>query len=198
MSASDNVASNNPIGARSVGTRVQRAEDPRILTGQGRYLDDVKVPGVLHAAFLRSSVPHGRLTSVDVSAAKDLPGVIGVYTGEDMQRLCEAGQAGAVIGMNLIPGMKSPKFWGLATDKVRFVGDPIAMVVAEDRYIAEDAVESIVEDYEILDPVVTYDHALDPSRPALLNIPMAQKRPSQLSIWLAVMAARVMCANSLA
>jgi aerobic carbon-monoxide dehydrogenase large subunit len=169
MSASDNVASNSPIGARSVGTRVQRAEDPRILTGQGRYLDDVEVPGVLHAAFMRSSVPHALLTSVDASAARELPGVVAVYTGEDMQRLCEAGQGGAVIGMNLMPGMKSPKFFGLATDKVRFVGDPIAMVVAENRYIAEDAVEAIVEDYEILDPVVTYEHALDPERPALFD-----------------------------
>jgi carbon-monoxide dehydrogenase large subunit len=158
-----------PIGARSVGARVHRAEDPRLLKGQGRYVDDVELPGMLHAAFLRSSVPHARLLSVDVSAALEAPGVVAVYTGADMQRLCEPGQAGSVIGINQMPGMRSPQFWGLATDKVRFMGDQIAMVVAEDRYLAEDAVELIVDDYEILEPVVTYDDALDPAKPPLFD-----------------------------
>jgi len=157
------------IGARSVGASVKRAEDPRILTGRGRYIDDVVLPGMLHAAFLRSVVPHGRLLSVDVSAARDLPGVVAVYTGEDMQAHNNAGQAGAMLGINLMPGMKSPSFHALATDKVRFVGDPIALVVAESRPIAEDACELIVEDYEMLEPIVTYEHALDPSRPPIFD-----------------------------
>src|SRR5262245_10055544 len=147
------------LGARAVGARVKRAEDPRILTGRGRYVDDVVLPGMLHAAFLRSQVPHGRLLSVDVDEARRLPGVVAVYTGADMERLTNAGQAGAVIGMNMIPGMKSPTFFGLATDKVRYVGDPLALVVAVDRYTAED----------VLEPIVDYDDALDPAKPPLFD-----------------------------
>jgi len=148
---------------------VKRAEDPRILTGRGRYVDDVVLPGMLHAAFLRSVVPHGRLLSVDVSAARDLPGVVAVYTGDDMKARCTPVQSGALLGLNQMPGMKCPSFHALATDKVRFVGDPIAMVVAESRPIAEDACELIVEDYEMLDPIMTYEHALDPSRPPIFD-----------------------------
>jgi aerobic carbon-monoxide dehydrogenase large subunit len=159
----------NVLGARSVGARVKRSEDPRILTGQGRYIDDVVLPGMLHAVFLRSVVPHAALLSVNVAEARALPGVVAVYTGADVLVRTNACQAGAVIGMNAMPGMKSPSFHGLATDRVRFVGDPIAMVVAESRYIAEDACELIVEDYELLDPIVTYEHALDPSRPAIFE-----------------------------
>ena len=153
------------VGARNVGARVRRVEDPRILTGRGRYVDDVVLPGMLHAAFLRSQVPHGRLVSLDVSEALSLPGVVAVYTGEDMKRLTKAAQAGAVSGMNLAPGFKAGSFYPLATDKVRYVGDPIALVVAESRYVAEDALELIVEDIEMLDPVVTYEDAVDPGRP---------------------------------
>jgi carbon-monoxide dehydrogenase large subunit len=157
------------IGARSVGARVKRAEDPRILTGKGRYIDDVVLPGMLHAAFMRSVVPHGRLLSVDASAARELPGVVAVFTGADIAARTTAGVAGAVIGMNMMPGMASPSYHGLATDRVRFVGDPIALVVAESRSIAEDAIELIVEDYEMLEPIVSYEDALDPSKPAIFE-----------------------------
>jgi carbon-monoxide dehydrogenase large subunit len=157
------------IGARSVGARVRRVEDPRILTGRGRYVDDVALPGMLHAAFLRSVVPHGRLLGVDVSAARDLPGVVAVYTGADIRARTTPVQAGAVLGINQMPGMRSPSFDALATDKVRFVGDPIALVVAESRYIAEDACELILEDCQMLEPVVTYEDALDPSRPPIFE-----------------------------
>jgi carbon-monoxide dehydrogenase large subunit len=146
-----------------------RAEDPRILTGRGRYVDDVVLPGMLHAAFFRSQIPHGWLRSLDVTEARQLPGVVAVYTGEDIQRLTNAAEAGAASGMNMVPGLKSPSFYALVTDKVRFVGDPIAMVVAESRYIAEDALELIVEDIEMLEPVVTYDDALDPAKPLLFD-----------------------------
>ncbi len=156
-------------GARSVGARVTRVEDPRILSGHGRYIDDVVLPGMLHAAFFRSQVPHGRLHSLDVSDARRLPGVVAVYTGEDMKRLTQAAQVASVSGMNLTPGMKLPTFYPLVTDKVRHIGDPIALVVAESRYVAEDALELIVEDIETLQPVVTYEEALDPGRPALFE-----------------------------
>jgi carbon-monoxide dehydrogenase large subunit len=157
------------VGARSIGARVKRVEDPRILTGHGRYVDDVVLPGMLHAAFLRSQVPHGRIVSVDVSEARALPGVAAVYTGADMERLTKPAQGGAVSGMNVGPGLKTPWFYALATDKVRYVGDPIAMVVADSRYVAEDALELIVEDIEMLEPVVTYDDALDASKPPLYD-----------------------------
>ena len=157
------------IGARNVGARVKRAEDPRILTGRGRYVDDVVLPGMLHGAFLRSGIPHGRLRSVDTSAARELPGVVAVFTGDDMMSLSTPAQAGATIGMNAIPGMKLPAVYGLATDKVRFVGDPIALVVAKNRYIAEDALELIDHDVEMLDPIVTYDDALDATGPPIFD-----------------------------
>ena len=140
------------IGARAIGARVLRAEDPRILTGRGRYVDDIVLPGMLHAAFLRSTVPHGRLVSVDVSrrgrspvSSRSTPAP--TWPGSRSRR--SAGRrdrhepdAGAEVG---------PAVHGLATDKVRYVGDPIALVVAEDRYIAEDALELIDEDIEMLD-----------------------------------------------
>ena len=157
------------VGARSVGARVMRVEDPRILTGRGRYVDDVVLPDMVHAAFLRSPIPHGRLLGVDASEARRLPGVVAVYTGEDMERLTTAAQAGAVSGMNASPDMKSPTFHALATDKVRHIGDPLALVVAESRYIAEDALELIVEDIEMLDPIVSYEDALDATKPAVFD-----------------------------
>ena len=157
------------VGARSVGARVMRVEDPRILTGRGRYVDDVVLPDMLHAAFLRSPIPHGRLLGVDASEARRLEGVVAVYTGEEIQRLTTAAQAGAETGMNAMPNMKSPTFHALATDKVRHIGDPLALVVAESRYIAEDALELIVEDIEMLDPIVSYEDALDPAKPPVFD-----------------------------
>ncbi len=158
-----------PIGARSVGTRVKRAEDPRILTGRGRYVDDVVLSGMLHGAFLRSAVPHGRILALDTSRARELPGVLAVFVGEDMMSLSAPAQAGATIGMTAIPGMKLPAVYGLATDKVRFVGDPIALVVADSRYIAEDALELIDVDIDMLEPIVTYADALDSGRPPIFD-----------------------------
>ncbi len=156
-----------PVGGRSVGMSVKRVEDPRILSGRGKYLDDVTLPGMLHAAFLRSAVPHGRLLSVDACEARDLPGVVAVYTGEDLKGLTEPVVGGAVSGFNMIPGMALPTFYTLATDKVRHVGDPIALVVAESRRVAEDAAELVVEDIDMLDAVVTYADAVDPDKPVL-------------------------------
>src|SRR5262249_60890835 len=96
------------VGARAIGARVLRSEDPRILTGRGRYIDDLVLPGMLHAAFKRSTVPHGRLLSVDASAAREVPGVVAVYTGEDLQRITTAGVPGSAIGMNMMPGLRCP------------------------------------------------------------------------------------------
>jgi carbon-monoxide dehydrogenase large subunit len=147
-----------PIAQRFVGESIKRSEDPRILTGAGNYVDDVKLPGMLHAAFLRSPYAHARITGIDTSAARDLPGVVAVYTGQEVQDL-------------LAPGAPSPGFFGpapwkftvIASDKVRLVGDPVALVVAESRYLAEDALELIEVDYDELPSVATADQALDPT-----------------------------------
>src|SRR6266851_1262742 len=115
---------------RNIGTSIQRVEDNRILTGRGRYVDDVNLPGMLHAAFLRSPHPHARINNVDVSAARAMPGVVAVLTGADMQRLTNP------ASVQTLPGFRSPHFLSLATDTVRFVGDPVALIVAESRYLA--------------------------------------------------------------
>ena len=140
--------------ARQVGASVRRAEDPRILTGAGRYVDDIVLPGMLHAAFLRSTYAHARITGVDASAARALPGVVAVYTGDEVRSMTQPIVPGTAVGMHLMPGLKTPTFFALATDKVRFVGDPVALVVAESRYVAEDAIDLIDVEYDPLPPVV--------------------------------------------
>ncbi len=149
-------------GGRFVGTSVRRVEDRRLLTGNGRYVDDVTVPAMLHAAFLRSPWPHAAIRSVDTAAARRHPGVTAVLTGADLQRLTHP-----FLGTLAFPGLYGPPYWALATDRVRMVGDPVAVVVADSRAVAEDACELIDVDYEPLEPVATMDHALDPARPAL-------------------------------
>jgi carbon-monoxide dehydrogenase large subunit len=148
---------------RYVGQKVARVEDRRILTGRGKYVDDVKLPDMTHAAFVRSPLPHARITNLDVSAARTAPGVVAVYTGEDMRELSNP------ITSPMAGGVKFPEFYPLVTDKVRFVGDVVAMVVAESRYQAEDACELVEVDYDPLDAVAGYDVALDASKPPLFD-----------------------------
>src|SRR5438132_4259190 len=119
---------------RFIGSSVQRVEDQRILTGHGHYVDDISLPGMLHAAFLRSPHAHARIVRIDVSAARAMLGVVAVFIGEDMQRLTRP-----MSTEGLVPGMGNPTFHPLASDRVRLVGDPVALVVAESRYVAEDA-----------------------------------------------------------
>src|SRR5919204_3519404 len=149
---------------RTIGTSIQRVEDNRVLTGRGRYVDDVSLPGMLHAAFLRSPHPHARLTRIDVEAAKSLPGVVAVLTGADMPRLTRP------MTIHTLPGYRSPQFFPLATDRVRFVGDPVAMVVADSRYIAEDALDLVEVDYEPLPPVTDARRAVEGSAPVLHEV----------------------------
>src|SRR5262245_36053567 len=114
------------IVGKQVGSRVRRREDLRLLTGRGRYVDDVVVPGMLHAAFLRSMEPHAALGAIDTSEAEKLPGVVAVFTGADMRRLTNP-----MMGLTAMDGLYDPWFWCLAVDRVRHVGDPVAIVVAE-------------------------------------------------------------------
>jgi aerobic carbon-monoxide dehydrogenase large subunit len=150
---------------RYTGTSIKRSEDPRILTGRGRYVDDLKLPGMLHAAFVRSPLAHGRVLAVDASAAQALPGVVLVLTGEDLDKMTVRGLEPFVESISG-DGPK-PDYSLLATDKVRFVGDPVAIVVAESRYLAEDGCELVEVDYEDLPPVTTAAVALDPGSPPL-------------------------------
>jgi carbon-monoxide dehydrogenase large subunit len=150
---------------RYTGASIKRSEDPRILTGRGRYVDDLKLPGMLHAAFVRSPLAHGRVLAVDVSAARALPGVVLVLTGTDLEAVTVSGQDPLFAMMG--GGGPAPEYTLLATDKVRFVGDPVAIVVAESRYLAEDGCDLVEVDYEDLPPVASAAFALDPGSPPL-------------------------------
>jgi len=155
--------SSSPTG-RLVGARINRKEDVRILTGKGRYIDDVHGRGVLSAYFVRSVVAHGRITRIDVEAARAMPGVAAIYTGADMAAMTNP--------VNLLPPMPNlvgPTFPVLAVDTVRHVGDPVAIVIATDRYTAEDAGALVDVDYDVLDPVISCDDAFAPGAPQLFD-----------------------------
>ena len=145
---------------RYVGQAVKRLEDPRLLSGRGRYVDDVQLPGMLHCAFVRSNVARGDIISIDTSAAVALPGVHAVYTGADLNPR---------VGMFWHTMLGPPPELGgqseyspmlpLANGDVRFVGDPIAIVIADDRYIAEDAADLIEVEVNSLPPVLGIEAA---------------------------------------
>lgn len=142
-----------PTGAaRFVGASVPRREDPRLLRGGGRYTDDIVLPGMVHAAVLRSPIARGRITQLDTTEAAAAPGVVGVLTGRDGVPAMKLGMA---------TGSAVPAFSALAVDDVRYVGDPIAIVVAESRALAEDAVGLIDVDFEALSPVVEIEQAVE-------------------------------------
>jgi carbon-monoxide dehydrogenase large subunit len=143
---------------RLVGQRVKRKEDPRLLTGQGEYVDDVVMVHMWHAAFLRSDVAKARITRLDVSAAAAMPGVLAVFTGPELE------SAQGEVFHSMMGGISPLPFRPLANGDVRFVGDPVALVVAESRYLAEDACELIEVDWEVLEPVVDYASADEPGR----------------------------------
>ena len=140
-----------------IGARVRRREDPKFLRGRGRYTGDAQPPGMLHVAFFRSDVPHANIESVAVEPARDVPGVVGVFTAEDISRLVRP------ISVEVtMPGYQGCDYPVLGRDKVCFVGQPVAAVVARTRYEAEDGVEAIVAEYEPLPPVLDVDRASEP------------------------------------
>ncbi len=140
--------------ARYAGTRVPRVEDARLLTGRGTYVDDVSLPGMLHAAFVRSPLARGRIAGIDAEAARALRGVRAVFTASDLN-------PGVKEQWHTSQGPDGPETPRppLAEDEVRFVGDPVALVVAESRYVAEDAAELVEVDYDPLPAVVDYTQA---------------------------------------
>src|SRR4051812_44655646 len=149
--------------SRLVGARVPRVEDPRLLRGRGRFVDDVQPVGLRHAAFVRSPHAHARVTRIDTSRARALPGVDVVVTAADLDGDVGTMRAPAPEGLH------APGFGPLAYDRVRFVGDPVALVVANSRARAEDACELVDVEYEPLRAVVDVDGALAPDAPAIFD-----------------------------
>jgi carbon-monoxide dehydrogenase large subunit len=141
---------------RYAGARVNRVEDARLLTGYGTYVDDVRLPGLLHACFVRSPFAHARIRGVDTTAARAVPGVRNVFTAADLNPDVRE-QWHTSIGKATPETPRPP----LADTEVRFVGDPVALVVAESRYVAEDAAELVDVDYEELPAAVDYETAAD-------------------------------------
>ena len=150
------------MATRWFGAPVQRSEDPRLLRGKGNYVDDIDLPGTLHAAVLRSLHARARIVSIDAGAARELPGVHLVLTAADLGEVLEPSPL--LIPHNALthPHTQLP----LALDEVRYVGEAVAFVVADDRYIAEDALELIDIEYEPL-PVV---HNLDVASSSLVGV----------------------------
>jgi aerobic carbon-monoxide dehydrogenase large subunit len=146
--------------ARTIGATLPRKEDFRLITGQGRYLDDIAVPNCLHAHFVRSPHAHARIVAINCEAARAAEGVVAVVTGRQLAEWTTPLRMAPAI-----EGLQPTEFPTLPSDKVRFIGDPVACIVATDRYLAEDAAELIEVAYEALEPVVDLKRALAQDAP---------------------------------
>src|SRR5947209_12087915 len=150
--------------AAMLGSPIKRREDPRLITGQATYVDDIKLPGMLHMVVLRSPYGHARINSINTDAARKHPGVKAVYTAEDIKGV--VGNIAVAVPLGEIAngmGVRGP----LAEGKVRFYGDPVAVVLAEDVYTAQDARDLIEIDYEPLPAAVDVEKAMQPGAPLL-------------------------------
>jgi len=150
----------NGGAARYTGARVSRVEDARLLTGRGVFVDDISLPGMLHACFVRSPLPRAAIRGIDTSAALALPGVHAVFTAADLN--CDVKEQ---WHSSLGPASPETPRPPLAEDEARFAGDPVALVVADSRYIAEDAADLVDVDYEPLPAVIDYMSAEQDSAP---------------------------------
>jgi carbon-monoxide dehydrogenase large subunit len=149
-----------------VGQPVRRTEDPMLVRGEGCYTDDIKLTGEAYAVMVRSRIAHGVIKGIDTTAARNMPGVLGVYTGAD---LAAYGTLKCIVPFNNRDGtpMKRPPRPALATDKVRFVGDPVAFVVADTALHAKDAAEAVEVDIDALPAVVRPEEAARPGAPLI-------------------------------
>ncbi len=164
--------------ARFVGRSLRRKEDPPLITGKGRYVDDISLPGMLHAAIVRSHEAHARIVSIDASAARERADVVAVLTGEDLDDLL------APLPMAWVPPdveVKAPEHWPLARAEVCHVGDPVAVVIGEDRYSVVDAAEEVLVEYEPLPVVVDMEAALEDGSP-LVHESLGTNRSHEWSI----------------
>ncbi|MCZ6553740.1 MAG: xanthine dehydrogenase family protein molybdopterin-binding subunit [SAR324 cluster bacterium] len=141
-----------------VGQPVPRKEDLRLLVGRGRFIDDIVLPNLKHAAIVRSPYAHAEIEGIDFSAALEMPGVRGVLTGADVA----AWSLPFAVGVPV-----APKYYACAVERARYVGEPVAVVVADDRYLAEDALEAVEVDYTPLPPVMDIEAAIEPGAPQL-------------------------------
>ncbi len=152
---------------RYFGQSIKRREDPKYLTGQSHYTDDLAPSGTLYAAIVRSPYAHARIAGINVEEARRRPGVVAVYTGADLR-----GRVAALPCTWILPGMKVPVHPVLAFDAVRYVGDGVAVVVAEDPSLAADALDAIQVDYEPLEAVTNQEQAMQPGAPTIHdNVP---------------------------
>jgi aerobic carbon-monoxide dehydrogenase large subunit len=145
---------------RYIGQPIPRKEDRRLLIGAGRYLDDIEVPGALHACFVRSPHAHARIVAIDAEVARGMPGVVAVVTGRELARWTTRHRMAPPI-----EGLQPVEMDSLPVERVRFHGDPVACVVAADRYLAEDAAEQVLVEYEPLEAVTDLARALEPGAP---------------------------------
>jgi len=143
-----------------IGQPLLRKEDYRLLTGQGRYLDDIAVPGLLHACFVRSPYAHARIRSIDFERARTMPGVVAVVSAAELTQWTTTLRMAPPI-----EGLQPTEITTLPVDKVRFQGDPVVCIVATDRYLAEDAAETVDIDYEVLPAVLSYTDAVRDGAP---------------------------------
>ena len=148
--------------SKFVGAKIKRREDPSLIRGLGQYVDDVKLPDLLHVAILRSPYAHAKINSVDTVAARQHPGVVGVFTGAELRD-----QIGTLPTTADNPTLRIPNHYVLAVDKVCYVGEGVAAVVAEDRYTARDAADLIQVDYEPLAVVTDPQQALTSGSPVI-------------------------------
>jgi carbon-monoxide dehydrogenase large subunit len=157
------------MATRYFGERIKRNEDPRLLTGQGLYVDDVDLPNMLHAAFLRSPYAHARINNIDVSQALLREGVVAIYTANDLGDYWKPGPllVSPPPVKDIIFNERTQVPLARSGDKVKFAGEPVVMVLAESRYIAEDALADIQVDYEPLEAVVDLEKALGEHSPII-------------------------------
>ncbi len=144
------------------GESIKRREDPRLITGKGTYVDDVRLVDMLNMALVRSPHAHARITNVDTSAASDVEGVVGVYTGADLHE-----QLGKLICGWVVPDTKEVPHHPIAIDKVNCVGDIVAAVVADTPHTAADAAELVVVDYDVLDAIVNMEDGIQDGKPQI-------------------------------
>ncbi|HTM51360.1 MAG TPA: xanthine dehydrogenase family protein molybdopterin-binding subunit [Bryobacteraceae bacterium] len=155
------MATTTTAADKLVGKRLRRKEDPRLITGTATYVDDIKMPGMHHACIVRSPHAAARIRSVNSRAALDRPGVVAVFTGADVESV------GPVPCGASLPGLRVPHHAVLAKDRVYFVGHPVAVVVATDRYVAADAADLVEVDYEPTQAVSDPEKAIAPGAPAV-------------------------------
>ncbi|MEM4373864.1 MAG: xanthine dehydrogenase family protein molybdopterin-binding subunit [Nitrososphaerota archaeon] len=143
-----------------IGAALRRREDPRLLKGESTFVDDIRLPGMLHAAFVRSQLPRARIRKIDVSAARGLEGVVGVYTGVDLRH-----HLGPLAVESIVDRSRFVQHFPLAVEEARYVGEPLAVVVADDRYTAWDAADLVKIEYEPMPAVIDPEKALEDNSP---------------------------------